>query len=115
MRKVCSEPRSYIVESENGRIPRRNRRDIRATSRPEGHQELEQTVGQQQAAGTAPSGNPGPPRSESHDPEIATLPTLSGSQGVGSSDAGHRPNQYTTRVGRVIKPTQRYGTQMSES
>jgi hypothetical protein len=103
VRSVCSEPRSYIVESQNGSTLRRNRRDIRTTVQEKDQPQFIRDQSDQQVIEPAHD-------STSTTSTVGPNEIPSGAFKAGSSAVGHPShNQYVTRYGRAVKQTEKYG------
>ena len=97
IRSICPEPRSYIIKSHNGRVFRRNRRDIRSTAQRENHNEHRPhriSITEPDLQNTSPA----------VDSEGATpVPHRTG------LTANQTQDQYITRYGRTVKRTEKLG------
>jgi len=99
VKSVCPEPRSYIVEAENGSVLRRNRRDIRTTVQTDSpSEEVAAEPDKLSTTETSAEDAGGSPPTLQHEGSSS-----------GSATIAQQGQKYTTRYGRVVHRTKKYG------
>lgn len=100
VRSVCPEPRSYIIESHNGSVFRRNRRDIRTVAQSEDHHESDPGRDSVEPCSQSMTATP-----DTYSEDMPCVPHETGP----SPGTYPTKDKYVTRYGRTVKRTEKFG------